>query len=64
MHNTSGGQWTEHKRIHINVLEVKATFLGICTYCHNRIYKHTRILSDSSTVIAYINNKGGIESKK
>ena len=50
--------------MHINVLELKAAFIGIRTYCHNRSYKHIRVMSDSSTAIVYINNKGGIKSKK
>ena len=41
-----------------------AAFIGICTYCHNRSYKHIRDMSDSSTAIAHINNEGGIKSKK
>ena len=28
-HNPSGGQWAEHERIYINVLELKAAFIGI-----------------------------------
>ena len=63
-HNPSGGQWGEHERMHINVLELKAAFIEILTYCYNRSYKHIRFMSDSSTSIAYINNKGGIKSKK
>ena len=59
-HNPSGGQRTEHERMHINVLELKAGFIGIRTYCQNRSYKNIRVMSDSSTAIAYINNKGGI----
>ena len=50
--------------MHINVLELKSASIGICTYCHKISYKHIRIMSDSSTAIAYINNKGGIKSKK
>ena len=64
MHNSYGVQWAEHERMHINVLELKAAFIGIRTYCHNRSYKHIRVMSDSSAVIAYINNKGGVKSKK
>ena len=50
--------------MHINVLELKAAFIGIRTYCHNRSYKHIRVMSDSSTAIAYFNNKGDIKCKK
>ena len=53
----------EHERMHINVLEHEAAF-GIHTYCQNRSCKHIRVMSDSSTAIGYINNKGGIEFKK
>ena len=28
-HNTSGGLWVEHGRMHINVLELKGAFIGI-----------------------------------
>ena len=34
------------------------------TYCYKRSYKHIRVMSGSSTAIVYINNKGGIKSKK
>ena len=63
-HNQSRVHRAEHEKMHINVLEPKAAFIGIHTYCHNRRYKHIRVMSDSSTAIAYINNKGGIKSKK
>ena len=54
--------WVEHERVHLNVLELTAAFIGIHTYCHNRSYKHIRAMSDSPTAIEYINNKGGIKS--
>ena len=63
-HNPSEDQWAEHERMHINVLGLKAAFVGIRTYCHNRSYKHIWVMSDSSTAIACFNNKGGIKIKK
>ena len=48
----------------ISVLEFKAAFMGIRTYCRNRNYKHIRVMSDSVKAVSYINNKGGIKSKK
>ena len=63
-HNPSGGQWAEHERVYISALELKADFIGIRTYCHNSSYKHIRVMSDSSTAIAYFDNKGGTKSKK
>ena len=59
-----GGHWAEHERMHINVLKLKGVFIGIRTYCHNKSYKHVRVMSRSSTAIAYIYNKGIIKSKK
>ena len=50
--------------MHINVLKLKAAFVGIRTYYHRRSYKHIRVMSDRSTAIACINNKGGIKVKK
>ena len=63
-HNPSRGQCSQNERMHTNVLELKAAFIGIRTYCHNRSYKHIRVMSDNSVAIAYINNTGGIKSKK
>ena len=63
-HNPSGGQWLQHERMHINVLQLKAAFIGIRTYCHHRSYKYIGVMSDTSTAVAYINNKGGINSQK
>ena len=63
-HNPSRGRCSQHERMHTNVLELKAAFIGIRTYCHNRSYKHIRVMSDNSVAIAYINNTGGIKSKK
>ena len=33
-------------------------------YCQKRSFKHIRVMSDNSTAIVYINNKGDIKSKK
>ena len=49
--------------MHINIFEIKAAFIGIRTYWHNKSYKHIRVMSDSSTATAYINNKADIKSK-
>ena len=43
-HNPPGGQQAEHERKHINVLELKAVFIGIHMYCHKRSYKHIRVM--------------------
>ena len=62
--NLSGGQWAEYEKMHSNVLELKAAFIEIPTYCHNRSHKHIKVMSNSSTAIEYINTKAGIKSKK
>ena len=51
------------KRIHINILKLKVAFIGIRSYSHKRNYKHIRFMSDSSTAIAYVNNKVGNKSE-
>ena len=48
--------------MHINVIKAKTTFIR--KYCHSKSYKYIRVMSDSSTAIAYVNNKGGMKSKK
>ena len=50
--------------MHINLTDLKAAFIGIRTYCHHRSYKHIRVMSDSFTAVACINNRGGIKFKK
>ena len=50
--------------MHINVIKAKTTFIEIRKYCHSRSYKYIRVMSDSSTAIAHVNNKGGMKSKK
>jgi len=60
----SGGPWKEeYKDKHINVLELIAIKFGVLAYCKYTSPKHIRIMTDSTTAIAYINKKGGIKSK-
>ena len=61
-HNPLVAPWVKHRRVYINVL--KAVFLSIHSFCRNWIYKHARTTSYSSAVVAYINNKSDIKSKK
>ena len=61
--NPSGGLWSaKDAQKHINVLELKANYIGIVTYCKDKNYKHVRIMTDNTTAISYINNMGGIKS--
>ena len=33
------------------------------TYCKDKVSKHVRIMSDNTTAISYVNNKGVIKSE-
>ena len=50
--------------MNINVIETNVAFIDIHRYCHNRSCKQIRVMSNSSTAIAYINDKGNTKSKK
>ena len=62
-YNPSGGRWKAEEINHINVLELKAIFIGVLTYCKGKNYKHARVMSDNITAVSYVNNKGGIKSE-
>ena len=47
----------------INILELKAVLLGLQALFFRVYNAHIRIKSDSSTVVCYINYKGGSKSK-
>ena len=56
----SGGIWSINESImHINWLELKAIEIGVMSYTRYPHPRHIRIMSDNTTAIAYINNKGG-----
>ena len=60
---STGGRWNvEEQREHINVLELKAGWLGIQTYCSNIESCHVKISMDNTTSVAYINHFGGCRS--
>ena len=54
--NPSGGEWKADEINHINVLELKAIFIRVQTYCKGKNYKHVR-------VICHVNNKGETKSE-
>ena len=58
--NPSGGRWKADEINHINVLELKAIFIGVQAYCKAKNYKHVRVMSDNITPLYYVNNKGGV----
>ena len=51
----SGGRCDENEITRINVLELKAIQWEVLTYCKDKNFKHTRIISDNTTAISYIN---------
>ena len=59
------GLWSEEeKTLHINVLELKAVYLGLMSLCYNLSNVHIQVQMDNTTGIAYINNMGGTKSYK
>ena len=59
------GLWSDReKRLHINVLELKAVSLALRSFkdqCQNQT---VLVATDNSTVVAYINKHGGTHSAK
>ena len=57
------GRWTdEEKDLHINNLELLSIFISLKSFKRIFLGKHVRIMSDSATAIAYVNNMGGSRS--
>ena len=48
---------------HIDVLELKAIFIGVQIYCKGKNQKHVRVMSGNIVGVSYVNNKGGIKSE-
>ena len=61
---SSGGFWSENEISHINILEIKAIFIGVQSYCKHRHYEHIRVMCDNTTAISYINKMGGTKSSE
>ena len=60
---TTGGRWTSlESQEHINILELKAMFMGLKSFCSIIQYKHVQAYMDNSTAVAYINSVGGTKS--
>ena len=55
--NSSGGKWEADEINHINVLELKAIFIGVQTSCKEKNYKNVRIMFDNITAVSYAINK-------
>ena len=57
------GVWSnQEKWLHINLLEMKALFLGLQAF-RDVIGHHVTAMCDNSTVVAYVNKQGGTVSR-
>ena len=59
---STGGRWTEFESsLHINVLELKAIFFALKSFCkQDRIHVH--LVTDNTTALAYVKHMGGVRS--
>ena len=57
------GVWSDHKLLHINLLKMKALFLGLQAFREDVIGHHVTAMCDNLTVVAYVNKQGGTVSR-
>ena len=58
------GVWSDQEKLlHINLLEMKALFLGLPAFREDVIGHHVTAMCDNSTVVAYVNKQGGTVSR-
>ena len=58
------GVWSDQEKwLHINLLEMKALFLGLQAFREDVIGHHMTAMCDNSTVVAYVNKQGGTVSR-
>ena len=54
------GVWSDQEKLlHINLLKMKALFLGLHSFREDVIGHHVTAMCDSSMVVAYVNKQGG-----
>ena len=61
--NVSGVWSAQEKLLHINLLEMKALFLGLQAFQEDVAGHHVTAMCDNSTVVAYVNKQGGTVSR-
>ena len=61
--NPSGSRWKAEEINHINMLELKAIFIGVQTYCKAYSCKHVRVINAWQHNPTYVNNEGKIKSE-
>jgi hypothetical protein len=60
---STNGRWSNQESLlHINVLELKATFLAVQDFLKHQSNLSVKLRLDNTTAIAYINNQGGTRS--
>ena len=60
----TGGPWTASEQSeHINLLEMKAAFLALQSFCSKRTSISVLLLMDNITAISYLNRLGGNHSR-
>ena len=58
------GVWSDQEKLlHINLLEMKALFLGLQAFQEDVAGHHVTAMCDNSTVVAYVNKQGGTVSR-
>ena len=61
---STGGNWDAlESEEHINLLEIKAAWFTIKSFCGNVKNAHIKILTDNTTAVAYLNEQGGTKKK-
>ena len=59
----TNGRWSKQESdLHINVLELKATFLAVQAFLKNQSNLAVKLRLDNTTAVTYINNQGGTRS--
>ena len=57
------GVWSAQEKLYINLLEMKALFLGLQAFQEDVAGHHVTAMCDNSTVMAYVNKQGGTVSR-
>ena len=60
---STGGRWSQQEsEFHINILELKAVWLGLNALCKDIFAQGLKIRSDNTTAVSYIAHGGGTHS--
>ena len=60
--SATGGRWSdEEKKDHINILELRAIYLGLSSLCRVQ-NSHIRVMADNTTALAYVKHQGCVKS--